>query len=250
MRLIFSRFGGKKTKSKEIIGYFPEHQIYVEPFLGSGAIFLDKDPVKLSVLNDLDPLIYNIFNLTKKYGDEFDTINKSGGFDWTAIKERWESYRLTLTDRTLDPCELLYRSLYVIIHSWSGRGSPFSQNRRRSPRFKRILSDYKDILKTTHIYQEDYLKIIKYYDTPDTFFYLDPPYDVALKNNYYEYDNEMTLEVLSETLKGLKGKFCLSLDITPKTTELFKDFVCYTMNFTYRCSKSNKDEYLITNYTL
>jgi len=252
MRLIFSRFGGKKRKSKEIISYFPEHETYVEPFLGSGAIFLEKEPVKLSVLNDLDPLIYNIFLYAKSHGEEFDKINQSGGFNWTPEKERWITYKQSLSDTTINPMELLFRSIYVIIHSWSGMGEAISKNRRVMRPYLVKLSNYKDILTPTHIYKEDYIHIIKKYDSPNTFFYLDPPYDIALKKDYYKYDNKMTLETLKETLQNIKGMFCLSLDITPKTTELFKDFICHKINFNYQASGTHrmkpKEEYLITNY--
>lgn len=252
MKLLFSRFGGKKHKAKEIISYFPEHLIYVEPFLGSGAVFLAKDSVDISVLNDLDPLVYNIFRLAKEKGKEFDDLNKAGKFDWTPLRDTWVSYRQSLTDKTLDPLEILFRSIYVIHNSWSGIGTSFTANRRGNPLYVVELADYKDLLKNTHIYQEDYVKIIKYYDNPDTFFYLDPPYDIALEKKYYEYDNNMTLETLATTLKGLKGKFCLSLDITPKTTELFRDFICHKIDFNYRCQAKSgwkvKEEYLITNY--
>ena len=70
MKLLFSRFGGKGRKADEIISYFTKHETYVEAFLGSGAIFLAKEQSSLSVLNDLDPLVYNIFNLSKQYGEE------------------------------------------------------------------------------------------------------------------------------------------------------------------------------------
>ena len=112
------------------------------------------------------------------------------------------------------------------------------------------LGDYKETLKHSSIRMEDYLVTIKTFDGPNTFFYLDPPYQIGLEKKYYEHDNQMTLETLAETLKGLKGMFCLSLDITPTTTELFKDFVCHKINFNYNTSsnKGTRAEYLITNY--
>jgi DNA adenine methylase len=250
MKLLFSRFGGKKNKSKEIISYFPEHETYVEPFLGSGAIFLEKESVKLSVLNDLDPIVYNIFNLSKQFGEDFDKLNQSGGLNWTTDKDRWITYKQSLTLDLDDPIELLFRSIYVIHNSWSGIGTSFTPNRRRNPIYKVKLGDYKNILTPTHIWKKDYVQILKMYDSPDTFFYLDPPYDIALEKNYYEYDNNMTLETLKETLESLEGMFCLSLDITPKTTVLFKNFKCHKIDFNYKTTtnKDSREEYLITNY--
>ena len=49
LNTFFSRFGGKSRKSEQIINFFPEHNIYIEPFLGSGAIYLKKPSSKLSI---------------------------------------------------------------------------------------------------------------------------------------------------------------------------------------------------------
>ena len=47
LNTFFSRFGGKSRKSEQIINFFPEHNIYIEPFLGSGAIYLKKPETSL-----------------------------------------------------------------------------------------------------------------------------------------------------------------------------------------------------------
>ena len=144
----------------------------------------------------------------------------------------------------------LFRSIYVIHHSWSGIGSSFTPTRWKNNHYQVKLGDYKEILKNTHIRMEDYLNTIETFDGPNVLFYLDPPYHIALEKKYYEHDNQMTLEILAQTLKNIQGMFCLSLDITPKTTELFKDFVCHKINFNYKTTsdKGTRGEYLITNY--
>ena len=44
MRPPFCRVGSKKPISQKIINMIPTHEIYVEPFVGSGAIYWDKEP--------------------------------------------------------------------------------------------------------------------------------------------------------------------------------------------------------------
>jgi DNA adenine methylase len=248
MKLLFSRFGGKKQKAKSIIDYtFPEHTTYVEPFLGSGAIFLVKNKSQVNVLNDLDPLVFNVFKNLMEVSDEFDSTT----YDWTPDKERWITYKETLSNKTLSPCERVFRSLYTIHHSWSGIGISYTSNRFKDGwTYTKKLSDYKEKMEDVIVRQQDYTEIIKEFDGPHTLFYLDPPYEIALKKSYYKYDNSMTLVCLRDILRKVQGKFVLSLDITEQTTELFKDFHVLEVPFKYASSKTKelKFEYIITNF--
>jgi len=46
--------GGKSKLTGRIVGYFPEHHTYVEPFGGSAAVLLAKTPAKVEIYNDID----------------------------------------------------------------------------------------------------------------------------------------------------------------------------------------------------
>ena len=248
MKLIFSRFGGKKTKSREIIEEFGDHKIYVEAFLGSGAIFLEKESSSLSVLNDLDPAIYNIFEGAKNHSQSFDEQEWS----WIPDREKWIQFKENIiSDSITDPTEKIYQSLYFIRHSWSGLGQSFTPSRwKNNETYKIQLGNYKEKLTNTIVSKRDYREVINEYDSEDTLFYLDPPYEVAVKKDYYEHKNGFNMIELRDTLKHIRGKFVLSLDITDEITELFKDFNCKTLQFNYQTRKRNKDvkEYIIKNF--
>ena len=60
------------------------------------------------------------------------------------------------------------------------------------------------------------------YDSPDTFFYIDPPYWNA---DFYAVSfSEQDFQRLADTLKQITGKFILSLNDTPEVREIFADF--------------------------
>ena len=68
----------------------------------------------------------------------------------------------------------------------------------------------------------DVCNCILRYDSPKTFFYIDPPYWNA---DFYavSFKGE-DFERLADTLKGIQGKFILSLNDTPEVRDIFKDF--------------------------
>ena len=80
--------GGKEACHQKLINLIPPHQIYVEPFLGGGAIMRKKRPAKLNIgveVNedvlwltalklDPDPIIIDTFNNTRA-GQLFDGRN-------------------------------------------------------------------------------------------------------------------------------------------------------------------------------
>jgi DNA adenine methylase len=72
-----------------------------------------------------------------------------------------------------------------------------------------FLNEYADRLKYTQIECDDAIKIIQRYDSPETFFYLDPPYFNSDCGHYKGYSEADYLKLL-EALCSVKGKFLLS----------------------------------------
>jgi len=59
-RPLFSYFGGKQKVADKIIQHFPEHDIYIEPMVGGGAVYWRNTIADKYVINDLDKDIIKV----------------------------------------------------------------------------------------------------------------------------------------------------------------------------------------------
>jgi DNA adenine methylase len=96
-----------------------------------------------------------------------------------------------------------------------------------------------------------YYKIIEKYGTPETFFYIDPPY-WGCENDYGKNIFSRTdFKMLAEILKNIKGRFILSINNVPEIRELFESFNIREVQTKYSVDKSSVKpvtELLIINY--
>lgn len=63
--------GGKRYLASRIIGHFPPHRIYLEPFGGGASVLLNKPPVEVETYNDLDLRITRLFRVLRDEGEKF-----------------------------------------------------------------------------------------------------------------------------------------------------------------------------------
>ena len=66
MKALLKYPGAKNRLASWIVSHIPQHKVYCEPFLGSGAVFLNKEPAYNEILNDLDDDIYNFFKVVRE----------------------------------------------------------------------------------------------------------------------------------------------------------------------------------------
>lgn len=73
MRAVFRYPGSKWSIAQWIIEHFPagyEKMVYLEPFVGSGAVFFNKTPGAVETINDLDGDIVNLFRVLRESPEE------------------------------------------------------------------------------------------------------------------------------------------------------------------------------------
>lgn len=53
---------------------FPPHEIYLEPFFGSGAVFFRKAPARLETINDIDGNVVNLFRVLREQPEQLAAL--------------------------------------------------------------------------------------------------------------------------------------------------------------------------------
>lgn len=90
--------GGKWKLAPWILGFFPEHRIYVEPFGGGGSILMRKPRCYAEVWNDLDDVVVNLFRVlrdaTKADGPRYKALGNSMAVNVM----RWIGHRIAMVD--------------------------------------------------------------------------------------------------------------------------------------------------------
>lgn len=214
---------------------FPSYKIYVEPFVGAGNVILRKPKEGKEVINDKDEDVYIALKGIRdnpKYIN--DNINR--------VLVNREGYKKLVGKK--DPISIIERmkNSYRNGKGWMGPAVDRS-----------IATDYLKIGDRLHdvvIKNEDYSKLIKEYDSKDTFFYLDPPYENSVQHKLYEHT--VNQEEIRNLLKNIKGKFMLSINDSPYIRDLYKDFKIKTIDTEYNHHKTKATQYvnelIITNY--
>lgn len=225
--------GGKSRLAKRIVERIPSHTCYVEPFCGGAWVYFTKEPSRAEVLNDRDGELVKFWNVIRHHLPEFLRC-----LDFSLVsREQFDN------DKKLDPSTLTDVQRAVLYYrqqrmGFGGRtvNRSFGTSSVRPSSLN--LLNVEEQLRATHgrmarttIENLDACNCILRYDSPKTFFYIDPPYWNA---DFYavSFKGE-DFERLADTLKGIQGKFILSLNDTPEVREIFKGFRMETIETKY-----------------
>lgn len=219
----FPRVGGKHFQKKDVLKQFPKletYDIYVEPFMGVGNILLNAPIVKTMIGADTDSNVINFFNDIKRVNqEEINNLNfKPNKKKFNEIKKRIEK-----KEYSKKPIDRIYDYLYLLFNSYGAKGNNYNaEGHNTGITFKKNFNILLNKLKDFKIIKSDFKKTIEKYDSPTTFFYLDPPYYETYSGSY-ETGN-INHEQLADILKNIKGKFLMTHNDTPYIRKLYKGY--------------------------
>lgn len=223
---VLKYYGSKFRLAKWIITHFPKHRHYVEPFGGAANVLLVKEPSKLETYNDLSDDIVNFFQILRDRPDELVRLVKLT--PWS----RTEFMRCVTPIENEDPLESARRVYFRLWMSIMG-GMVRGNFRRHNKQGRSVTTDIRpeNLLKASQrfrnvmIEKRDAFTLIREMDSPDTLFYIDPPYVGSTRTATKIYEVELTDDQHRELdmLNELEGLTILSGYPNDIYRELFED---------------------------
>lgn len=220
-------FGGKWLLAPWIIGHFPAHRVYVEPFGGGGSVLLRKPRAYAEVYNDLDGEVVNLFRVRRDRDQAARLIEllRLTPFARVELEAAYEVCE--------DPVE---RARRLLVLAFMGFGSNaharvptgFRANANKNGTtpardwvtYAAALPLAIERLQGVTIECRDAHEVMAQQDSPTTLHYVDPPYvhstrgrgnryDVAYRGYNHELDDDQHAELLA-FLRTLAGMVVLS----------------------------------------
>ena len=261
--IAFGWYGGKFSHLDWLLPLLPKSNHYCEPFGGSGAVLLNRNPSNVETYNDIDGEVVNFF---KTLRDSKKKLIEMIGLTPFSRKEFEKA--IEISDTKLSDVERVRRFFirarqvrtrlaqtassgrwaYCIGTSRSGMAGAVSRWLGGVVGLDDIVSR----LLRVQIENAPAEEIIKRYDSNDTLFYCDPPYIHESRGDVKSYSYEMTNDEhrkLARILKKCKGKVAISGYHSPIMDELYNDWNCNEEGAKIAHSvKKLRTEVLWTNY--
>lgn len=261
--IAFGWYGGKYSHLDWLLPLLPESQHYCEPFGGSAAVLLNREPSPVETYNDLDGEVVNFFRVLREQKDvlieaigltpfsreEFELALSSDKQRLTNLERARRFYVLARQVRTgLAQTASSGRWAHCRLTSRAGMAGAVS-------RWLGSVEDLPEIaqrLLRVQIEHAPAVEVIQRYDSEQTLFYCDPPYLHETRGDSRAYEFEMTdteHRALAAVLRDVKGRVALSGYDAHLMSELYGDWYrTEAPSKTAHSAKQPRREILWTNY--
>lgn len=239
-KICFGWYGGKYNHLNWLLPLLPTAHHYREPFGGSAAVLLNREPSPVETYNDLDGEVVNFFRVLR---DKTDELIKAIALTPFAREE----FRLAV-QAPPDNLSDLERARRFFVRARQVRtGLAQTASLGRWANCKRTsragmsgvvsrwlgsvegLPEIAERLLRVQIENRPAIEVINLYDDVDTLFYCDPPYPHESRGDAKAYRFEMTEDEhreLARVLRSVRGKVAVSGYRCPLMDELYAGWRC------------------------
>jgi DNA adenine methylase len=263
--IAFGWYGGKYSHLDWLLPLLPKTTHYCEPFGGSAAVLINREPAPVETYNDVHGEVVNFFRVLREQKEElieaigltpfsraeFEAAINDSAENLSELERARRFYILARQVRTgLAQKASAGRWAHCLLTSRAGMAGAVS----------RWLGAVEDLpliaqrLLRVQIENAPAIEVIARYDSEETLFYCDPPYPHGSRGDANAYAYEMTDDQhreLAAMLKSIKGKVAISGYQCDLMNELYGDWqkVEATEKLTHSV-KSPRQEILWVNYEI
>lgn len=240
-RIVFGWYGGKFNHLDWLLPLLPACHHYCEPFGGSAAVLLNRDPAPVETYNDIDGDVVNFFRVLRDhyeelaraialtpfsreefylaiYGDEHNIsdLERARRFFVRARQARTGLAQTATLGRWANCKQTSRAGMSGVVSRWLGSIEGLAEIAER--------------LLRVQIENRPAIDVLQLYDDPDTLFYCDPPYVHASRgdNNAYSFEmDEQAHRELARVLRQCRGKVAISGYRCELMDELYRDWRRY-----------------------
>jgi len=261
--IVFGWYGGKFSHLSWLLPLLPQTPYYCEPFAGSGAVLLNRQPSGVETYNDLDGEVVNFFKILRdhpaelqrvmaltpfsreefaiacKLSSELPPLERARRFYVRARQVRTGLAQTASIGRWANCTNTIRAGMSGVVSRWLGAVEQLPAIALRLARVQ--------------IENRPAIDCIRLYDSKDTLHYCDPPYIHDTRGDTKAYAFEMSNEQhaeLADALNSAKGKVALSNYDCPFMDTLYPAKRWKKLNFTKtnHSTKSTRTETLWVNY--
>lgn len=237
-RIVFGWYGGKFSHLEWLLPQLPEAHHYCEPFSGSAAVLLNRDPSPVETYNDVDGQVVNFFRMLRDHGPELERSIALTPFSR-------EEYHRAIAGSAVGITDLERARRFYIRARQTRTGLAQTASLGRWANCKdtsragmsgvvsrwlggvEALAEIASRLIRVQIENRPALDVIRLYDSKKTLFYCDPPYlhDTRGDSKAYGFEMQESEHIeLAAALHRCKGSVAISGYRNKLMDKLYKDW--------------------------
>lgn len=228
--------GGKSRSKNKLLRVFPEHEKYVEPFVGGGSVFFSKDPApRGDVIGDASKPLIEFYKGVARGG-----LRKCRyTYNRPTFERVMAKYR---RGARLSACEYLILNKLSFAGKMRNYGVDGHVEGRHQARATKLFENLDAIerrLRGAKIVYGSFDKTMRAHDGPGTLHYLDPPYEFACSEKDLRdmYRHSASPVDVAKVARAMRGDVVISYGDHPDIRKLFcgrgSGFKCSSIDVKY-----------------
>lgn len=203
----------------KLLPLIPPHHIYCEVFGGAASLLCAKEPSAVEVYNDIDSRLVNLFRVLRDR-EAFEELRRLVALTLHSREELKAAKVLHMQGNEVERAWRFFmlsrQSFSAKLTSWGyGVGSHARGMSSMTSKWIgaiEMLPELHERWMRVQVEHDGWQGVVERYDTPETFFYLDPPYVLGTRSGKaydYELSDADHKNLVARCLK-LQGKVLLS----------------------------------------